>query len=751
MNVVRVELFDQSSSLVEMRLFVDGTMHTRLLDREALDGMLREVDARYPTLADLPASRATAELAALGEKVFAFLDGSERWLKPLVSTGGDGVCLRIDQGERLRHLPFELICRDGSFLAVAPAGPVLPVRSHRRAARDRRAANRALRVLFMAMSPEGVEPVLSYEDEEGKILTATKGAGVDLVVEESGTLEGLRETIESYGKGHFDVVHLSGHAAIVDGRPMFLAEDDQGGRKDLDVDTIARALAGQWPRLFFVSGCSTAGAVDSGVLPSMSEALVEAGAPLVLGWARPVGDLAASVFAENLYRGVAAGKDPDRCLVEARRHLYTEGLHDWHLLRVYADQNPLTPLVTPPRTKGRARAAARPAAQEFLDPLTQVTRVASRTQFVGRRRQIQRCLRTLRTPADEAGAVEGIVLHGMGGLGKSTLASRLLERLPDHRRAVWSGHVDEIRLRELPGKVLFDDREALIEAEKIMGESRIDLSGRLRLLFEGPLSNKDCLLVFDDFENGNLDERPDGTRVLRTDAARILPAVSEAIRGSAGPSRFLITSRYTFDLPAGVHVTWEGLETFTTVEQDKKLAILPRLGPDATTDPQVRQRAIEAACGNPRLLEWMDKIVDDENLDLDELLGAVEAEADRFRKVDIFAEHLLNSQSADLRMFLARAGVVDLPVPEPTLLALSPDPQTPDLRDRAVQLGLLEQGLDPQTEKYRYFVSNVLRPLLRPLLDQQNYEAACAAAAESLYQEWIDPDGYTEPTDGDAT
>ena len=51
----------------------------------------------------------------------------------------------------------------------------------------------------MATSPEGVEPVLSYEAEEAGILAATADTGTELVVEESGTVEGLRFTAASYG------------------------------------------------------------------------------------------------------------------------------------------------------------------------------------------------------------------------------------------------------------------------------------------------------------------------------------------------------------------------------------------------------------------------------------------------------------------------------------------------------------------------------------------------------------------------
>ncbi|MFO5439443.1 MAG: hypothetical protein ACLBM4_12450, partial [Dolichospermum sp.] len=51
--------------------------------------------------------------------------------------------------------------------------------------------NRALQVLFMATSPQGVEPELDYEKEEGQILEATGRQPLALTVEESGCLSEL--------------------------------------------------------------------------------------------------------------------------------------------------------------------------------------------------------------------------------------------------------------------------------------------------------------------------------------------------------------------------------------------------------------------------------------------------------------------------------------------------------------------------------------------------------------------------------
>ncbi|ROO51528.1 AAA ATPase-like protein [Micromonospora sp. Llam0] len=741
LHAYELEIFEQTSDYSELRLSTgSGRPQARGVDKAAIEGLVGAVERDYSLNAVAQNVFGAPQLRELGAKLATFLDGDERWLTPVLGNP-PGTTLRITTAGRLRHLPWELLAVDDSYLAVSGHAPLLSVRAvgTNTALKDIKPANRPLRVLFMATSPEGVEPVLNFEAEEASILAATTRTGTELVVEESGTLEGLRFLARDYGDGYFDVLHLSGHATInTEGQPVFLVENEFGGLAYATADQIAQAMAGHWPRLVFVSGCLTGNAPDAGVFPSMSESLVRAGAPTVLGWALPVGDVSATEFAAELYRSLADGQPIDRAVVEARQHLYAHKRGNWHLLRVYADRSPLAPMVTPLNTKGRTRIQLRHADQEFLDPRTQQSRVAARSAFVGRRRIIQRCLHNLKQPLGSDGAAQALVLSGMGGLGKSSLAARLLERMPTHRRVVWYGRVDLAKFRELTDRDIFDTLEQQIEATKLLDNDQAPLLARLRRLLDidGPLGQTPCLFVFDDFEDGNLDKR-DGAYVLSAEMAEILPALLTAIRDTGSPSRVIITSRYRFPVPAETTVAFESLETLTKNEQDKKLANLSNLRPGSPLDPDIRRRAIDAAAGNPRLLDWLDLIVADTSLDVDGLIRAVEQEADRFRRETILAQNLLRSQDPELQRMLARVNVVELPVPAETVRSVHDHPDAARHTDRAVQLGLIEAGTDPETREPRYYVSNVLRPLVRPLLTDDEYTQACAAAARSLYELWV--------------
>ena len=749
-----LEIFDQTPTYAELRFHDGEKSRERGLDRTVVDELIASVESDYRHQSAAASVFGSAPMLDLGRRLYEFIDGNERWLANSLSNPR-GSALRITAEERLRHLPWELMASDNAHLSVNPTVPFTPVRAVSTRVSLQPAtdpANRPLRVLFMATSPEGVDPELAYETEEAEILQATTEVQAELVVEESGTLEGLRFIIDSYGSGYFDVLHLTGHATIHEDQPAFLIEDELGGPALASPNDIARAIGQNWPRLVFVSGCLTGNAPLEGTVPSMSESLIGAGATAVLGWALPVGDRAATAFASALYKHLASGHGLGESVAEARHHLYVERSRYWHLLRLYADASPLLPMVTERLHPGRESLTTHRASAQFLDPATEQIRVASREEFVGRRRVIQRCLRTLQRPLTEPDAHEGLVLQGMGGLGKSTLASRLMERMPTHQQAVWVGRVDEDKFASLTSKVDFDRYEDRGEVDRILADQSQSLEARLQFLFaRGPLRSLRCLFVFDDFEYGNLDKR-DGEYVLSPEMSEILPALLKALRSTNNPSRVIITSRYGFPEPAGCRIRTEGLETLNPNEQTKKLAGLTNLGPTSKLDETVQDRAIVAAAGIPRLLEWLDKIVVAEALDVDGLLAAIEGEADRFRKETIVAHRLLDAQPQALVIMLAKVNLVELPIPTETVLAIHEHPEAEHHIRRAAALGLLEEGTDPATNERRYLVSNVLRPLLDDHLTEEQRIEACAAAARSLYEIWVEPSISTEEgADDDET
>ena len=464
METRRLEVFQQTEGRCLMRLFdaQDRLVDERDLDATALQVLLNESEQRYHS--------GRGSLAALGQRLYAWLNPTEApWLDRLQQDHRD-LCLHITVAERLRHLPWELLQDRGGFLCGDPNRPFAPVRRvHDRVLADSEPRNRPLRILFMASSPLDVQPVLDFEHEEALILEATRRAGLDLVVEESGSLEGLADWVDAHDARYFDVVHLTGHAEVEGDRPVFIFENRIGHAQRAGAEDIARVFQASnlFPRLLFLSGCLTGVAPGQGKLPSLCEKLVEAGVPAVLGWALPVGDHAASQAAEVLYERLASGVGLDLAVAHARRHLHEEDVASWHLLRLYGDATPLTALVTPRNHPSRASRKRAPAQGAFLDAGGKVE-VCARERFVGRRRELQKALRVLGARYGEEDHAEGVLLQGMGGLGKSSLAARLCDRLAStHEPWVWVGAVDEAEvLRRFRDRIADPDLHRVLEERK---------------------------------------------------------------------------------------------------------------------------------------------------------------------------------------------------------------------------------------------------------------------------------------------
>jgi tetratricopeptide (TPR) repeat protein len=293
--------------------------------------------------------------------------------------------------------------------------------------------------------------------------------------------------------------------------------------------------------------------------------------PAVLGWAAPVFDTEATLFAAYLYGRLTAGEDLSHAIAYARLDLdQSEQLgqpgprghrsRNWHLARLYLNPNGGGALATadgPRKFVGRGRAV-----KAFLDTKSQQIPVASESQFVGRRREIQRILREFRASANERHA--GVLIHGMGRQGKSSLAARVAHRLEHTHdlivvfgrydaRAILSAFLDKLGTpavaaivnRHLP--YLEDNPQGLLTAltELLEGpceQQRKDAAGRIEC--------RPVLLVVDDFEQA-LEEHASGRHSLKKEFVEAMRAVIRAFNEASTDSRLLFTSRFEFTLPDG--------------------------------------------------------------------------------------------------------------------------------------------------------------------------------------------------------
>lgn len=667
----------------------------RPVDGGEFEALLRSADAELASPAP--------DLARVGDQLFEWLDGPERWLADVCAAPG-GVALLVGGLASMRALPWELLRSGGAFLCTGGLHPITPARVSSPPRGHAPPASRPLGILFMACSPHGVEPVLRFEEEEALILAATRAAAAGVRVEESGSLEGLHEAAAA----GYDVLHLTGHADLVDDRPGFLVEDEVGEPRFATARELSRALGGAWPRLVFLSGCRTGEEPTEGA--SLCEALVEAGAPAVVGWSLPVGDQAASVAAAALYGRLAAGATVPDAVAAARHALWRERSPYWHLLRLYTDATLPTPVVlASDEHAGGSPPGALPA--------------SGRGRFVGRRRAIQRCLRALHGAPGEPGRSAGVLLHGMGGLGKSALATRLCERMPGYECVRLHGALDADALMHALG----EGRDPGGRETALPLRERI--AGRLRRL------PRALLLVLDGVES-SLERSSDGLpatdgegfALLAAPAAELLASLLSAIQASGSPTRVIVTCRHRFRLPAnaGHGMIAEPLERLRGADLEKKVSALPGFLRAAEEDDGLYRSALRHAAGNPRLLEAVDTALAAGGEGAEERVRAAAAGA--VRANDLHA--LLEREAPAFRRFVALASVYDLPVDEAALAQAAG--AFPGLYlERAVALGVMEEQRTPGAPP-RFAVSPLAAAVLADEVAADERVDACAAAALHL-------------------
>ena len=742
---------DRGADHAELRYFFDNPndYQSRMLPLQAIADLI----ALAETEVYVPA--ALQDLVATGRRLYDWLDGSDRWLGQTLEQQSQDTILAIAATAGMANLPWELL-HDSTTYLVQRLPSVVPVRwvsqlgsrTIPQLQPQHAPQNRALNLMFMATSPRGVEPVLHFEQEEGRILKATERQPLALLVEESGNLEELGFAIKAYEPQHFDGLHLTGHATLQQNQPRFVMETATGDPAYVGAADIASTLQGYLPPLLFLSGCRTGEGAQAGAVPSMAEALLAQGATAVLGWGKKVLDTDATEAAAVLYGALSQGESLALALAKTYRHLLEANARDWHLLRLYVARTLPGSLVTSPRTPGRRPAPPPSTTTEFLDPVTKQVKVVGRQGFVGRRRQLQNCLRVLTQATDQA----GVLIHGMGGLGKSALAARLCDRLPHTQRIVWVGRVDEFSLVSKLSAAL-DDR-ALRE---MLQDPNEDLRFRLRRVFETLSSQaQPLLLVLDDFEDGNLEPR-NGTYILTPTAAAVLEALLWATGQTHYTHRLIITSRYDFDYSGLAMLTKHPLEALHGADLQKKCNGLagfmpPQVARDADEETlrwarqtvERQQGARRLADGNPRLLEWLDKVLRKaeggrqkaEGLDVDVILAELEQNPVELRE-QVLAATLLGQMDEPMRAMLRRGLVYQLPVPRAALEALCHCPPFEGglggsqgglggSIDPAIALGLLE--VSPE--------GDLRVPRILPLALPEEAEALYGAAAQTLYRLW---------------
>ncbi|MFD7681140.1 CHAT domain-containing protein, partial [Streptomyces sp. NPDC060187] len=728
-------------------------------------------------------------LLEVGRELYRWLDSDLGQLTRLVDEASVPLVFEVRAPARpsaaawaVLRAPYELLAApEGGFLAaeawklfavarrLGQPSPAQPLDGYR------------LGVAFMASAPRGHHE-LDFEAEELAILNAVGETSIDLVVEDSGNPEHLGLRLSELGG--MPVVHLSCHGLHnwrpgpdKPATPVLLMEDDLGYGRPTSAGALVGLLTPR-PRLAFVSACLTAtgadvaGHVSAGaghrhrggpiaepgvsVAHSMATGLVAAGIPAVIGWDGSVSDQAATRFAERLYKQLGRRVGVAEAVAEARHHLLAcsdeRQRAEWHMARLWLGPAGGGPLVAGSRK--RQMVPPHHVTKTFLDRKHQLP-VAVAEMFVGRRPEIQHALRALR-----AGRKAGVLLHGQGRLGKSSLAARLADRHPNRAVAVVFGDYTPTAILDAIADAVTTNPDArtLIEARRAEVRQQPDrLKPLLTDLLAGPCAQenddvcKPLLLIIDDLEQ-ILTANPDGPHRLDAEHATVLADVLSAFDPSVTDSRLLVTSRYTFTL-GGLEARLEPvqLQPLSAAAQRKLQRRQQNLAPDGylAQRAELAERALDVSCGNPGLQDLIGlRLVYSDQVDQTRAEAAVADMETYLHQGDLPADNadigaflenlaldaLLDEAGPAHQDLLRACTLFTVPVPQPVIDILAAAVGGSATRLRG--LGLLDAFPDQRRPESAALAVNTLAAGRLAPLTPDEQSALATMAAEPLYAQW---------------
>jgi tetratricopeptide (TPR) repeat protein len=607
---------------------VDEAWHARVRGetRAADNGSGKQLDRAGALLAEsfLPASLA---ISLAGE-----LERAER--------GHQSLHLGVECDPELSNLPWETLPdpRDGTPLALHPLTNVYRVIE----GTTPQLTPAPLRILVAISSPDrDGGPPLDYENELRNVLAAVRAARqgeARVRIVPFATTAAIKQALE-VDRAH--VLHLSGHG----GPGKLVIEDDQGRARHVDADTfIEEAIPpGAMPPVFALSACYT-NVADAVGAPSFASRLIGRGASAVIASETSLTDVYATRVFARIYGRLADAGTPDAvsAACDARRMVQGElasasderdrqlgELNEWAALSVVATSGSI-PILDPDTT-------VQPPPPP---PRLAIGPVAARAigDFVGRRRE-QRTWPVELLAQTHA----GMVLHGIGGVGKTSLAAELttaaLEREPGRGKLVLFGQITADTLLSAVAaavrqRALATERMQPQITQAISAAEHPDLrwSDRLAMLRENLLDSFPLLIVLDNFED-NLEDN--GTEFGVSD-----PALAELLSSwiaDPATSRFLITSRHPFSLPESrqTRLLLKSVGPLSAAETGKLVWSLPSL--DRLSREEV-EKVWRLLGGHPRSLEYLDALLSQGvgrypditerlNRSLVEMLGSAEAAA----------------------------------------------------------------------------------------------------------------------------
>ncbi len=390
-------------------------------------------------------------------------------------------------------------------------------------------------------------------------LTRDRQLPVHIDVLRPPTFDQLRQQLHDK-PGFYHIVHFDGHGGYgategsisadafksgAQGRLLF--ENEEAGADPVEAKKLSELLAEYRIPIMVLNACQSARIDDQAedAFASVAAALLKAGIRSVVAMGYNLYVSGAQQFVPAFYRRLLETANVAEATRAGRQAMLAHNqrpcllgeypLQDWLVPVLYqqmqADETAECIFAAQPTLTTPASGGFTLEQNDAPDPLPEEARKLGDDGFIGRQQPVQQLERArLRQPQT------AFLIHGMAGVGKTTLAKGFLHWLRDtgglEQKVFWFSF-DEIRSTEYVINQLVD---GLFGTEALAAPLEQKLTGLIKVLREHPF-----LLVWDNFESASglagTEIRPMLSEADRT----LLKELLAGLRG--GKTKILITSR----------------------------------------------------------------------------------------------------------------------------------------------------------------------------------------------------------------
>ena len=468
-----------------------------------------------------------------------------------------------------------------------------------------------LKLLFITALPENLTErgkMLEIEDEQKKLIEAI--GGLEAIDQPKIVIEfldnaALTEIETALTARRHDILHISGHGSFdakVKKGVLYL-EDEEGDEAQIQGKELGELLQRHnCIRLLILSACETAIAGDEGTGEQLA---ITSGIPAILGMRFAITDKGAKAFTTVFYERIAKGESLTKATAEAREQLWQNirerrknapnFLHsaEWFTPVLYQNQ-----YVAALTNKAAYEESIRSDFYPKLSFLKGAHTKLVGQGFIGRKAYLIRLRKAFANG-------QPVCLHGLGGLGKTTLAEAFADNYRKrygHQIILFRGgsQINEklILDRLLEGFEETNPAKSVYKQLKAALESKAEPTQKLQFLLDNYLKGRKHILIFDNFEDVQQEQKgkhPIADKFLAN-------FISYLVKHAPANCHLLFTTRYSIaGLEADIHHFQ--LDKMSYAEQYRYMNFSEVLRSIPIAKREMLHRRLD---GHPRSLEYLE-------------------------------------------------------------------------------------------------------------------------------------------------